>query len=857
MKKNNKKTIIFILFLLLGTYLSGQVKVKGIVLDEEGEPLPYADVYFKDTNKGVVSDIDGTFYIESDDYYPELEVTFVGFEDKIVQLQKGYQEIEVQVKAFKDDDDSESIKEVSVVGKRIKYKSKKENPAYRILKNVWKQRKYNGLKMRKDYEYERYEKIEFDINNIDSQFMKSKIFKKFEFVFDKIDTSRVTGKAYLPVFLNESISKVYGMNNPEKIREDLIANKASGFENKYALIGTVKTLYTDFDIYDNQIVLFNKPFASPLATNGFSFYEYQLVDSTFIDGRKTYRIKYFPKNETDLTFKGTVWIVDELWAVKDIDLQATKEINVNFVKNVYIEQEYEVLNDSIFIPKSDYALLDLSLISKRKDSKGMYAHKTRMYKDYKFDTGKPPTFYDKKTDPYKDETGVFNKSDEFWAENRHEKLDDNEGGIYETLDSLNKIPRFNRIVNLIETMTSGYINMGKIEYGNVYSTFGLNEVEGFRLRGGLRTYFGQNDRWRLNTYLAYGFKDRQLKYGAEGKYMLNKPGRWIIGIGTKRDIEQLGAQLISDEGIITRSFGSSSVLTSGVNDKLSSVNKTNVFTSFELATNAVLRFDGTYQTMKSAHENFNSSYYLKPDPNHTASSYDDLTDSRVGVSFSAEPGKKYTGVGVERYSHDQVGVYPTIMLKYSKGLKGVISSDFEYDKMEFLYRQPILFNTFGKLETTITLGKTVGDVPLSLMNIIPANQSYGYIKNTFGLMNFYEFVTDRYATLQLEHHLGGRLLGRIPLFKKWKLREVFFLRGAWGKLSEDNLNMIADGNLRNNIRNYGFSNNKPYYEYGFGIENIGFGNIRFFRIDFNWRGNYLDNPNINKFGIKLGMDVSF
>ncbi len=849
------RRILGLLFILLLSTIGAQVKVKGVILDQDGEPLPYADVYFKDTDIGVTSDIDGTFYIENDDYYPQLEITFVGFDDKIVEIKEGYQEIEVKVKEYQDD--SESIEEVAIIGKRIKYKTKKENPAYRILKNVWKSRKRNGLKMRDDYEFEKYEKIEFDINNIDSQFMGNILFKDFEFIFDKIDTSRITGGAYLPVFLNESISKIYGQNDPDKIREDLIANKASGLENKYSLIGTIKSLYTDFDVYENQIELFNKPFVSPLATNGFSFYEYQLVDSVFIDGRKSYRIKYFPKNETDLTFKGTVWIVDKLWAVSEIDLKATKEINVNFVKNIYIEQEYEVLNDSIFIPKSDYVLLDLSLISKRKNAKGMYAHKTRTYKDYKFDTGKPSTFYDKKLDPYKNEEETFNKSDKYWAENRHEILDKDEVGIYESLDSLNKTPRFNRIVDIVETLGSGFINMGKVEYGDIYNTFGFNEVEGFRLRGGLRTYFGPNDRWRLNSYLAYGFKDNQIKYGLEGKYMLNKPSRWIVGLGTKRDIEQLGAQLISDEGIVTRSFGSSSILTAGDNSKLSSVNKTNIFTSFELATNAVVRIDGTYQTIKSAHPNFNSSYYLKPDRTHTAQSFDKLTDSRIGISFSAQPGKKYTGVGVERYDHSQVGVYPTIIFKYSKGLKGVVDSDFTYDKMEFFYNQPILLNTLGKLETTMTLGKTVGDVPLSLMNILPANQSYGYIENTFGLMNFYEFVSDTYATLQFEHHLGGRLLGRVPLLKKWKLREIFFLRGAWGKLSNDNLNMIEDDELRNDISTYGFSNNKPYYEYGFGIENIGFGNLRFFRIDFNWRGNYLENPDIDKFGIKLGMDVSF
>jgi len=847
---------IFFTLLCIGIGLQAQVRIKGQVFDEDGQTIPYADVYFKDTHIGTTSDIEGNFYLQSDTYYPEIKVSFTGFEDKIIEVKKGYQQIKVTLKLYSED--VNKLGEVIVSGKkRIKYRSKKENPAYRILRNVWAHRKHNGLKKVHDYQYDKYQKIELDINNLDSKFIKKKIFNKFYFVFNKMDTSRIFGDAFLPIFLNESISKVYGLNKPQKKREDLVANKASGFENKYALIGTVKALYTDFNIYDNQIILFNKPFASPLASNGFSFYEYQLIDSTYIDGKKTYRIKYFPKNKNSLAFEGTAWIVDKLWAVSNINFKANKDINVNFVKNIYIEQEYDVLNDSVFIPKSDYSLLNLSLISKRKKSKGMYARRTRIFKNYAFDLHKPSFFYDAKKYSYK--SNIYNKSDEFWKKNRYELLDKNEKGIYETLDSLNKIPRFQHIVSAVEVLSTGYLPTGKIEYGNIYNTIGYNDIEGTRIRGGFRTWFDINDRARLKGYLAYGTKDHQFKYGIEGKYLLNRPNRLIVGLGTKRDIEQLGSQLISDEGILTRSFASSSILSSGGNSQLSTLNKTNIFTSFEPVINATLNLGATYQTIKSASSLFNADFYLHPEPKPTNNTnrLSRMTDSRIAVSFSAYPGRKFSGSGVERYNFDPVNLYPTFILKYTKGLKGVLNSTFNYDKIEFLYNQPILISTLGIFQTTFSFAKTFGNIPLSLLNIVPANQSYGYVPNTFGLMNYYEFVTDCYGMMHLEHHLGGRLFNKIPLIKKLKLREIFFLRGAWGKLSTDNLNMIANHTLRKNIHQYGFEHNKPYYEYGFGIENIGFGNLRLFRIDFNWRGNYLDHPKAKKFGIKLGMKMNF
>lgn len=842
--------ITLVLFILC-VFINAQIKIQGKVIDAETlEPIAYADIRLPELKINATSNSDGTFYIESTVNTDKIAISKNGYEyaNYVIEKKIDYSFV-AQLFPSEEDKSNNTTEtvdlETAVVSSKKKVRlKKKENPAYAILREVWKRKKKNGLKLVPHYQYDEYEKLQFDISNIDSTFMKRKLFKGMEFIFDKVDTSSINGKTFLPAFLNESLYKVAGINKPgTKERRELVANKTSGFENNEVVASVVKNIFRDIDIYDNRVNILDIKFVSPIASDGFSVYDYELKDTVDVDGVESYRIKYYPRRNGELTFKGDLYISKANYAVKEVVMETTKDINVNFVRNVFMDLEFDIPNDSIFYPRKEYAMLDMSLINKKESAKGIFAHKTVNYYNYDFNTQHPEKYYYERIDPSK--TSINNQSDEFWTENRPEALTKNQEGIYTTLEALNKVPKFNRIVKGIEVLGSGYYNIwNSVDIGDLYSTFGYNQIEGVRLRAGARTYFSQNDMWRAQGFLAYGFRDDKLKYGGDIRYMFNKYNRFQVGLGTKRDVEQLAATLTSSDGIMTRSFASSSIINQGNNTYLSNNNLTNVYASIEPWKNVMFRVDGNYQYIKSADRESFSIAYEKD-----GQVKENLTNSSISVSIIARPKAKYTQYGLDRFQLTTLA--PTIMLRYTRGLKGVINSDFAYDKLQFLYTQPILIGSFGRTLITVEAGKTFQAVPLSLLSAIPGNESYGQVYGTFTQVDYYEFVTDQYTTMNWEHHFNGWILNKIPLVKKLKLREVGFLRAAYGDLSQKSIAMN-----RSTI-DYFTPNKQIYYEYGFGIENIGYGNIRPIRVDFNWRGNYKDIPGARKFGVTVGLNWKF
>lgn len=652
-----------------------------------------------------------------------------------------------------------------------------------------------------------------------------------EFVFKQIDTSNVTGKTYLPIFINEAISEVYGDNVSGKTKEVLKANKNSGLGNGDGVNTFIKDLYNDINIYDNYIYFFDKSFTSPLSRTGIDVYNYVLADSAFIEDKWCFKINFYPRRKSELTFKGNFWVNDSTFAIKKIDMAVTKSANINWVKDIYIEQDFEVLNDSVFLLSRDYMMSDFS-ITKKDEAKGVYGKRTTLFKNHKFDDPKPEKFYREEVN-YIDNS-VYTKSDSYWNENRFEKLNKDELGVYKMLDTLKTVKKFKKMYNLVSILGSGYIEFKNFDYGPIYSTFGINDVEGIRVRVGGRTYFGPNDPWRIQVYTAYGFDDNKFKYGVSGKWMVDKKNRIILSGGNRRDVEQIGASLTTTNDVLGRSYASSALFTTGSNGKLTNINLSTISCEIEPVKNLVFQTGFSFRTLESASDTFKLDYFTD---NTYTTTRSEVRQSEVNLFVEYTPKRKTVGYGVERLQVDSP--YTQVFVNYSQGFKGVFNSDFDYRKIQLYYRQPLVIGPIGRSNFITEIGKTFGTIPLGLMSVVPGNQTYFSIDNTFNNLNFYEFVTDEYVTLQWIHNFNGKIFARIPYIRKLNLREIIGIKGVYGTISDENRLINASGLTY-------LAPEKPYWEYSFGIGNI----FKVFRVDFGWRGNYRDLPDAQNFTIK-------
>ena len=834
-----KRLVTVLLFLMTITFF-GQTKAQGVITDVDNNPLPFCNVLFKGSITGTTSDENGKFYLESDKIWKELEISFVGFTKLTHKLEKKVT-YNLRLTLL---EESESLDEVLIISGK---QPKKNNPAIDILRKIWKKKRQNSLTKFKQYQFKKYQKVEFDLNTIDEKLKKSRVFKGLEFVFENVDTSSITGKTYLPVFLNETVSKVYGDNILQKKKEVLIADQTSGFNSNEQITSYIDDLYSDYNIYDNHLKFFDKSFSSPLSKTGISNYNYVLVDSSFIDSKWCYNIVYYPRRKNELTFKGDFWVNDTTFAVKEINMQVVKSANINWVKDIYVEQEFNLLNDSTFVLKRDYFMSDFALNNKEK-SKGVYGKRTTIYKDYIFNKPiKAKDFYTKKVFVKKD--SIYNRKPDFWTNNRPETLNESEKKVFKMLDTLQTVKKFQNFKKTVATLSSGYYEFDKLnfDYGPIFSTVGFNDVEGLRIRTGGRSFKSSNDLFRAEAYTAYGFKDKKFKYGFQGKWLLNPENRLIISAGNKRDIEQIGAKLTNSADVLGRSDGSSSVISTGTNDKLTNISLTSFTVGLEPVPNLTFNISSTYKTLSSASSTFSLDYN---DPDSDTGISSEINQFETSFSMGYYPKRNMTGYGVER------SVANTHFTQYFaqvvRGTEDLFNSDFDYTKVQLSFYKLWEIGSLGRLKTSIETGKTFGDVPLALLSIAPGNQTYYLLNNTFNLLDFYEFSTDTYMAFHLEHNFNGRIMSRIPLLKKTKLRTLIGFKTFVGSLTEANRALSTTGNAIETLLLAPSAT--PYYEYSVGVDNI----FKIFRINFNFRGNYLENnPEVRKFGITGGAVFNF
>ncbi|MBL4668876.1 MAG: carboxypeptidase-like regulatory domain-containing protein [Flavobacteriales bacterium] len=388
-KINKIMNLRFFAFFFFGLLLTLNVdaqkltRVKGTVLDANTkEPLPFVNVVFKGKNIGTTTDFSGKFYIETQWGTATLQASFVGYKTASKKIELGTSNtINFLLK-----NDAIDIETFVVKADKKRYKNK-ENPAVILIRKVIEHKKDNRKEAQEYYEYKKYEKIEIDLNNITEEFItKGWLKKNFQVVLDHIDTSEVNGKPYLPIFLRETASKMYYRKKPKALKEYQYGSKMTGFDGFIDDNGVsflLDKIYQDIDIYDNNINLLSNQFTSPISPLGPAVYKYFIIDTLDINGRECVNLAFTPRNKADFAFVGNMFILNDSssYAVTKVTMNISKDVNLNFVKDLQLDQEFTLYHDSIWMLSKDKLVIDYNLTRK---GRGMFGKKTTHYDDFVF-----------------------------------------------------------------------------------------------------------------------------------------------------------------------------------------------------------------------------------------------------------------------------------------------------------------------------------------------------------------------------------------------------------------------------------------------------------------------------------------
>lgn len=821
-----------LIFLLLTTFSSlsfGQTtKVEGTVLDgETGEPLPFVTVRFQDTKTATLTDTAGRYTLESYYVSDTLVFSFSGYikQKRFVEKDK-HQIIDVTMPII-----TTEIQEMYV-------KPPDEFPSTILHKKVIANKPINNKEKLESYEYEVYNKVQLDLNNIGEKFKEKDMVKRLDLILNYMDSSE-NGTSYLPVILSESVSDFYFHKEPLKKKEIVKASRISGVEN-LELNQFLGDMYLDLNIYDNNLWMFNKSFISPASNYARNFYRFYLEDSTFIGKYWCYKLTFKPKREGDMTFVGEMWIHDTTYAVKSVKMNIAPWTNINFVQDWYIEQEFEQVQKEVWMLTEEKMIADLK-ITKGSDLYGLFGRKYASRRNYLVNQEKPHDFYTSNSTVII-EDGANERSEEYWNTIRHKPLSKQEDGINEMVDTLNTIPFFKTLKNTIYMFTTGYYPVGKFEFGDAFALFSFNQVEKFRLAFAIRTSNAFSKRLEFGIRGAYGFGDNRFKYGASIRYNITPKKRGMLTAYYNYDLEQIGQSPTA--AAIGSTFGT--LFRTGPLDKLTFVQKVGLNLEKDVGKDIIL-YGGLewkeYVPLGIAN-------YVKPN-------YETGLDDTIRKVQTTEFIARFRWAKNEEFiagSFDRKSIrskFPVIAIQGTFGVKGLLGAHYNYQKIDLFLEHKTPIGVLGRIYYNINVGYILGSAGYPFLKVHEGNQSYWLMDNAFNKMNFFEFISDKYVSAYLENHWDGLFFDRIPWIRKAKLRLVTGGRAVWGMIDDRH---ESEMRLPAFTKTFG---DIPYVEVSMGIENI----LKLGRVDVFWRLTHLDQgvkvTDLQAFGVRAKYVINF
>ena len=791
--------------------LAQTTKVKGRVTDQKtGEPVPFAAVFFAGSTIGMTTDMDGFFAVETRDTTLSLvSVRLLGYDGQDRRVKPG---------CFNECNFSLVMTDNRLIGAVVR-------PDNRYMKWILSQvelhREHNNPETRSDYQCDLYNKMEIDMENPEDNVSFLPMKKKFGFVFDYVDTSLISGQPYLPALISETCAEKHHRRSPLSDRETIEASRISGFNSGNALSQLTGSLQLRMNFYNPFINAFEVEIPSPASKNGDLYYNYFLIDSSLVEGRKTYTVRFHPKSHVSTPcFDGEMGIDAEEFALKDVHAKLRKGQNVNWIRDLVIDVENQRVGDSVWFYLHDDLYVDFSV--SLRDSSSLMSFIGRRHLQFRNPSFCQETWTDKSEKSFStvvlDDAGL--KDDSWWDSARPYALTKRERDIYAMVDSVQNARTYRNVYTLINMFATGYVEIGRLGYGTYSDIFGWNDIEGFRTRLGVRTTREFSRKVRLMGYGAYGTRDRQVKGGGSFEYVFSTQPTRKLTIEAGRDLMQLGKGLESS----VESDIFNSLLAKDNDQRMSLVRQFSIGYEHEFNQNVTEILSFKVQDIFS-----NPSVPMAlPDGTNVRCVSSNQIRSITRLSW-----KETVTRGVFDNQH-LYSRYPVILIDLNGSIKGLGSNPCSFFRPELTVNYRCPTPPLGVAKIRFNCGHIFGTVPYPMLKIHEGNQTYSLDQTAFSCMNYYEFASDSWASFFYEQNFGGFILGKIPLVRNLNLREVFTVKAVCGTLSSKNdgtagseVNPLCPMIFPEGLSSLG----KPYVEVGCGVTNI----FRVLRLDAFWR----------------------
>jgi Family of unknown function (DUF5686)/CarboxypepD_reg-like domain len=788
---------------LPNTSLSQSISFNGTILDAHTkEPVNYASVYFARSGIGKTADSAGNFSFYISNFLKDtLVISYVGYELFKIPI-----------------DDSANNKTIVIQLQRgaaaggVVVRSKFNKGLFLWKKIVSKKKQYNRYNLA-NFGYEAYNKLEVDIKNFKPEKAKKNfLLKPFSFVFDNIDsTSEAT--PFLPAYLLESVSDYAFQKNTKKYFENIKATNTKGFKNQ-SIDKLTGVMNQNVNIYGNFVNVMDKDFIGPFNDNADVYYNFFVPDTQVIDNKKIFHFVFSPKHPGQNTFQGDAWVFAKTFLIQKINLYLGKDANINYIDRISVFQEFTPVNDSVYFINRDKFFADFKVLGKQ--SLTLIGRKSTSYRNIIINSDSIANLFKQQPveEVVKTTPGSNITPDSIWNVLRHDTLSKNEKAIYATIDKLLQMPKFQRLQNTLKFIGTGYKTLTNYEIGPWFNWISQNSWEGLRLRFDLGTTTGFNKHIYFHTYLAYGTLDKKLKGKAEAFWIVTRdPKRFRLHLSYSDDIDN-GISQIGDVG----------------QDNIFSLAIRKPNTTRKFIQLKDLRFEIFNELGKGfssewfiAHRQYNPLKNLPLKAAFPVSSGESLNNFEVALKLRFAYLEQFVEGDYFRYS---LGTkYPIAELMLSKGFTGVLKSAYNYTKIAASVKDYMKISPYGSFSYKLYAGKINGTLPFVFLENHPGNDIYYYNPGSFNLMNRFEYISDKYAGINVEHNVGSGLFRFIPFTRKLKWRQFWNAKAVWGSLSNENTA------LNNNAGVFKTLNGNTYLEMGTGIDNI----FKLLRLDFVWR----------------------